>query len=109
MRVDAGKVSNAALQKLAERRAQQGLETPLAEESVEIPTDLLWIWEAYGDLQRCRPRGFGPAAIPYAEIESYCRLRQLGTEDTEEIVRLIQKMDDCWLEWASKKTPGSGK
>lgn len=60
--------------------------------------DLTWVWNAWQSLNKRRAAGMnGPQAIPTSEIEAYCRLHNVT--DVEEFERLIQAMEDAFMEY----------
>jgi len=62
----------------------------------ELHPLILWVWEAYGTLDKGRQWGYnGPQPILISEIEAYCRL--LRIEDRSDLIRYLQMMDSVYL------------
>jgi len=68
-----------------------------------LPPDLKIVWEAFGVLSSTRGRGFGVQPVTLIEIEAYCRLYGVLQGDRQDFVYFITGLDECLLEWHSKK------
>lgn len=50
-----------------------------------------------------------PQAIPISEILSYCRLSAIPPgESAIKLLRLVQRLDETWLNWWHKKNNAQG-
>ena len=86
------------------RGAAKGKKVPeLGDDPLLLPPDLKNIWEAFGVLNTTRGRGFGVEPITFVEIEAYCRLHEIKREDRVDFAFFITGLDECLLEWHSKK------
>lgn len=66
-----------------------------------LPPDFVHLWNSFIELHQARGSGgFGPLAIPYSEIVSYCRLSALELSPWE--VKVIRALDTVYLETASQ-------
>lgn len=92
-------------QKLAKKRGlPPPQELPTEAETVEPPMDflpehLLWIWEAFSILSRTRMvNQTGPQPITILELDSYCGLEGIWTEDERRtLLHHITLLDIEWL------------
>ena len=70
----------------------------------ELRLGLEMYWDAYGDLSSDRPASFGGVLpIPYMRIVEYARMQEFSTDQTEDILYLVRKMDDAFRKWHEKK------
>ena len=84
-----------------ERYRRAGIRVAALESKPDLYDDLRPLWQAFWQLSRCRPSGWGPSAIPVSEIVAYLDLRHITDPDTRvEWADLIAVMDNEWLRWA---------
>lgn len=58
----------------------------------QVPPHLLWVWEAFGQLQSCRPVGMGLGQIPWTAINKWVTAKEVA--DAERFETLIRAMDN---------------
>lgn len=64
----------------------------------ELEDGLAFYWFAFWQLSPDRPSGFGPAPIPGWAIRRFAFDYELTEDERDELVFLIRKMDDVFLE-----------
>ena len=70
----------------------------------QVPPHLLWVWEAFGHLQTCRPVGMGLGPIPWTAINEWVRAKEVA--DVERFERLIRAMDNEVLQRHHERREG---
>jgi len=60
-------------------------------------------FEAFLELNTCRPMGWGPAPIPSFYIDEFCRKHELDEEESEDMQYHIRLMDQAFLKHVARK------
>ncbi len=60
-------------------------------------------FNAFMDLDTCRPVGFGAARIPWTATDLYCDRLGLGLGEREDMFYFIRMMDVTYCEHKNKK------
>lgn len=55
----------------------------------------MWVWQAFNELQTCRPIGMSVGPIPWVAIDAYARAKDIA--ETERFERLIRALDSEFL------------
>jgi hypothetical protein len=98
-----------------EQRAARGEKIAVLENRPDVFEDLTEVWEAFWELAETRPAGFGPGAIPFAEIVAWLNLHGVTRrQDREDYAYLIRALDRAWLnrwcnEHGEKGKSGAGR
>jgi hypothetical protein len=66
-------------------------------------------FDAWLELSRVRPIGFGVAAIPITEIEAWLRLHSIDPWDRSDWYGMIIFLDCAWVARMRKKESDDGK
>ena len=82
---------------------RKGKRVKALEDKPELYGDLQMVWDAFNDLHRARPVGFGASPIPLSSIMSWLDIHGIGGDSAVEIYELISAMDGVWLNWARNK------
>lgn len=60
-------------------------------------------FNAFMDLNTCRPTGFGVAPIPWTAIDAYCSRMELGQEQWEDMLYHLRALDAAYCVHRAKK------
>src|SRR5690606_27660978 len=87
------------------RCIREGLPLPQAiQNAPELLPGLALYYNAYVELDSCRPFGLGPGPIPWTAVEQYAQLLGFDREQTEDLHHHVRAMDRAYLEhWRSKR------
>lgn len=55
------------------------------------------------DLTSCRAVGMGVGPIPALSIFEYCLLKEIEGDQRQDFVDIIQRLDQKYLDWSSKR------
>lgn len=76
----------------------------MLEEQPEVYPHLMWVWDAFCEIEKSRQYGFGhPQPISLHEIESYARLNSITGEDLQELLTYVRFLDQSFIAWHRKK------
>lgn len=91
--------------------AEPAFKAKTLEDEPKLGPHLLWIWKAFTDLNYRRPAGFaGPLPIPYVEIDSYCRLKDIWAPgEKDRLLRLLDPLDRAWMAKAHEEAAKENK
>lgn len=67
-----------------------------------LPRALAPVWEAFQEIRKRTPPGFGPSPMTHTQIESYCWLHGIRLTSWE--VGCLLELDDLALAHASKNS-----
>lgn len=73
--------------------AEAGEEIPALDNRPTLYDDLADIWSAFWELDRARPVGMGPSAIPRADVLAWLDAEQIRGDSRQRWFRLICEMD----------------
>lgn len=82
------------------------MRTPLPDRiknAPELQLGLEFFYLAFLELSSCRYLGFGAGPIPWLSISSYCEINDVVGEQREDLIFHVQKLDQAYLDWESKK------
>jgi hypothetical protein len=66
-------------------------------------------YNAFWNLCSDRQLGMSVGPIPYSSIANYCKDWKLDEEMSDNMKKLVRKMDGTFLEWQEKKSKQSSK
>lgn len=89
---------------------REGLPLPQRiQNAPELDLGLQFFFNAWSELGRDRPVGFGPGPIPLSSMYLYAAYHELDEEQVEDLIYFIGAMDTVFLKWAKEKGKGNGK
>lgn len=90
------------------REAERGRTVEALENQPTVPAHLVWIWDAYAQLDRSRAWGAGfPQPIALAELNAYASLRRLNPSEVDEMIECVQHLDAAYLERMAQRKKSS--
>lgn len=81
---------------------------PLPRKIANAPTldlGLELYYNAFWELDTCRPQGFGPGPIPWTAMNAYALRYDMTDEQTDELFHFVRAMDRAYLEHQAKRKP----
>jgi hypothetical protein len=88
---------------LEERRAK-GLKAPALDNRPDLESHVVWVWNAFQQLNSCRQFGMAVGPIPWTAVNEYAmRHGIVDMDDFEEFRFLIVAMDETFLSHNTRK------
>lgn len=81
----------------------QLLNEPMLHEGLDI------YYSAFWELNTDRQVGMGLGPIPYSSIRNYCKDRGLGGDQSDNMMRLLRKMDSEFIKFQEKQAKKARK
>lgn len=77
----------------------------------ELPDHLQWVLDAFWDLSRDRPLGFGGVgSIPFTAVDAWARRYGIRSSDQfDRLLFLLRSLDDEYLKIVNKPKGNGGK
>lgn len=79
------------------RKVSDTIEEKLNTSEPVLPDYLVLFFQAFKNLDRQRPTGFGVGYIPYLDIIQYARLYDMSQEVEEDLVFFVTGLDDHYI------------
>lgn len=79
------------------RKVSNTIEEKLNTAEPVLPDYLVLFFQAFKNLDRQRPTGFGVGYIPYLDIIQYARLYDMSQEVEEDLVFFVTGLDDHYI------------
>lgn len=73
-------------------------------EAPELLPGLELYYRAFFRLSTCRQIGMGLGPVPWTAVQEYARVLELEPDQAEALRYHIERMDNAFLDWQSKKT-----
>lgn len=71
----------------------------------DLQTGLAIYFDAFMDLNTCRPMGLEPGPIPWLAINQYCDTLEVDKEQREDMHYFIREMDNAYYKFHKDKEP----
>lgn len=70
----------------------------------------LFAWACFAALNKRRSYSMNgvPSAVGFADFEAWCRLSKVSGERAEQLWRVVELIDDGWMELMNKKRDSGG-